>query len=470
MLRGATIGAQSFWDDERYTVWLVRMDFGDMLRSGLETEVTPPLYYVVAWLWSSIFGSDEVGLRALSVLAGAATVPILYVLGARHASRRAGLAVAALAAVNPFLVWYGEEARSYALLVPETALGLLFFLDALRAPTARRLGAWAVVSCLALSTHYFSVFIVGPEAAWLLLAVPHERRRAVLAAVAAPVLAGIALLPILLHQRAASSDPGGLSGTPLTTRTAAVPKNFLVGYQLPVELLASVVTGLLALVLAVVAVRSARGAERRMALIAAALAAIAVGVPIVLAGLGQDYVSSRNVIVALVPAVLVAGVGLVAGRAGLVAGLALCSVWLAILGAVSTQPRYQRKDHRGAARALGPVRENRLLAFSPGFVIPGPFLVYFPGSELMTREPVATREIDVVALASVGRFGVGTPAPPRSESPRAPAGFRLVQRRDAETFTLLRYRARRPIPVTRGTVERLAFKTEAYAAVIQRPD
>ena len=467
-LRAATIEAQSFWDDELFTVWLVRLDFGDMVSAWWDSEATPPVYYAVTWLWGQLFGTGEVGLRSLSVVAGTAAVPLVYLVGSRFASARAGLAAATLVTFNPFLVWYGAEARSYALLVPEVALVLFFFLAALTTPSRRNLVGWALASALALATHYFTVFIVVPQAAWLLLAVPRERRRAVLAAIVAPAAVGAAVLPILLHTEASDTDPGGFAGTSLVSRTAAVPKNFLVAYQLPAELLLSVLSGLLALVLAVVVVLRARGAERRTAGVCAALGAAAVGVPLLLAFVGYDYLSSRNVIAALIPALVVAGIGVAAARAGLVAGLALCAVWLVVVGGVAADPRYQRKDWRGAERALGPVVEDRVLVFSPGFINPAPFRAYFRRGELM-GSPVATREIAVVALAAVGRFSTGTPAPPREPRVSPPPGFRLVERREAETYTLVRFRASRPLVVTRETADRLAFKTESHAVVAQRP-
>ena len=466
-LRAATIEAQSFWDDELFTVWLVRLDFGEMVRAWWDSEATPPVYYVVTWLWSQVFGSGETGLRSLSVLAGTAAVPLVYLVGSRFASARSGLAAATLVALNPFLVWYGAEARSYAFVVPEVALGLLLFLTALTTPSRRNLVWWALASALALATHYFTVFMVAPQAAWLLLAVPHERRRAVLAAIAAPVVVGAALLPILLHTEAVDPDPGGFAGTPLAARTAGVPKTFLVGYQLPAELLLSMLSALLALVLAAVVLLRTGGAERRTAVVCAALGAASAGVPLLLALGGLDYLSSRNVIAALIPLLVVAGIGVAATRAGLAAGLALCAIWLVVVGGVGVDPRYQRKDWRGAERALGPVVEDRVLVFSPEFVNPEPFRAYFRRGELM-GSPIATREIAVLALASVGRFTTGTPSPPRKPVVSPPSGFRLVERREADTYTLVRFRAPRPLVVTRESAGRLAFKAEGHAVVTQR--
>lgn len=149
-LRFATLRLQSFGDDELYTVWLVRMRLRDMLATIPESESTPPLYYLLAWVWAKLFGTGEVGLRSLSALLGTTTVPLAWLAARRLASPRTALVAAALAAVHPMLVWYSQEARSYALLIPLATLSFVLFLRARERPGPGELGSWAAVSALAL--------------------------------------------------------------------------------------------------------------------------------------------------------------------------------------------------------------------------------------------------------------------------------------------------------------------------------
>ncbi len=131
-VRFASLGLQSYHHDEVITAMrVIPGSFVDMLHRVKTSESNPPLYYVLAWGWAKAFGTGEFGLRSLSALFGAATVPVGYLIGRQLASRRAGLLLAALIAVNPMLIWYSQEARSYALLVFFAALSLLFFLRAL---------------------------------------------------------------------------------------------------------------------------------------------------------------------------------------------------------------------------------------------------------------------------------------------------------------------------------------------------
>src|SRR5438067_7298548 len=179
-IRFSTLGRQSYWFDGLFTVSLVRTSFSYMLFRIPRTEATPYLYYLIAWPLVRVFGLHEAGLRSLSALFGTATIPVTCGVGAALGSRRVGVIAAALVCVSPFLVWYSQEARAYALLTFFAALTLLFFARALRgSPWA--LAGWALSAALALATHYFAAFLVAPEAA-LLLVYARPRRLVALAA------------------------------------------------------------------------------------------------------------------------------------------------------------------------------------------------------------------------------------------------------------------------------------------------
>src|SRR5690242_13862187 len=64
LVRFAAIRTQSFWYDESITVELVRSSGRGMLEGVRAHEATPPLYYLLAWVWAHAVGSDEAGLRS----------------------------------------------------------------------------------------------------------------------------------------------------------------------------------------------------------------------------------------------------------------------------------------------------------------------------------------------------------------------------------------------------------------------
>src|SRR5439155_5458605 len=186
-----------------------------------------------------------------------------------------------------------QEARAYALLVLRTSLSLLLSARALDEPRARTLGWWAAASAAALATHYFAIFVIAFEAAWLLRESP-ERRRAT-AAVGGVAAAGLALMPLLIHQ--GSNDYASfIRESSVVTRMAQVPKQFLVGLDAPAELASAVAAALIALAGVWLLVTRGGARERQGARLAAAVAAVGVGVPLVLAAVGVDYLNGRDVI------------------------------------------------------------------------------------------------------------------------------------------------------------------------------
>ena len=200
---------------------------------------------------------------------------------------------------------------------------------------------------------------------------------------------------------------------------------------------------------------------------AAALAAAALGVPALLAVAGLDYVNTRNVLIAWVPALLVVAVGLAAGRRAGTAGLAvLCAVGVAATVVVARDSTYQKADWRSASRALGPVREPRAVVVPP---VAGPvgLGIYRDGLAPLTGS-APVREVDVLTPRNRRLGGDGAARPPDPQAPTAE--FELVERRYTDDFTLLRFRAPRPVPVDAQSAARAATGVFGGAAVyLERP-
>jgi mannosyltransferase len=445
VLRFATLGHQSYDHDEAVTAWRVlRGGLGGALNAVVNSERSPPLYYLLAWVWAQVFGTGEVGLRSLSAVIGVATVPAAYLAARELASSRAGLIAAALVAFNPYLIWYSQEARSYALLVVFVAWGLYFFARCIKDPSPRNLGLWAGASVLGLCSHYFAAFPVAAEGLWLV--VRGWPRRSPVAAVGATAVVGLALLPLAIAQEGsgrrnhfatvsmahraagavfefvASPEPGGLVGSHSV-------RYFRGAIALAGVILAGVALALLLL--------RATPRERRGGLMVAAIAAASLIIPFAFAAAGLDFVDARNLIGTLVPLLIAAGIGFGcarAGRIGLASAGAAVLLFVAVLGGVYTSGQMQRPNWRGAAAAMGQPSGPRVL------VVPRngnePIAYYRDAREFRPpRFPSArVREMDVLSTT-------GVISPP-------PGAFRLVrQQRIAPCCTLSRFMARRPTRV-----------------------
>jgi 4-amino-4-deoxy-L-arabinose transferase-like glycosyltransferase len=455
-LRFATLGTQSLWLDEATTAQLLRMDLPGLLSAIPDSESSPPLYYVLAWLWSQLFGTGEVALRSLPALLGTATIPVVWALGRRLGGERAGLAAAALVAVNPMLVWFSQEARAYALLALLGVLSTLMWLRALEAPRPGRVVAWGAVGALALASHYFAVFLVGPQALWLALRAPTLRDR--LTALALPVAAAAALAPLALAQRA-NDSAAFITGTGLAHRLAQVPKQFLVGYDAPLEKLLAIASALALAVGVVGLVRLLAGRAgvaqraRADALRLTAITVAALALPALLALAGEDHVLTRNVLAALPLAATLVGAGIAAVAAvapwpAAAATAAACALGLVAVVGVAVDPALQREDWRGAAHALGPSGGRRVVVSSAGALVP--LRYYLPGLRPLAA-PATTTEVDYVAIA-IHRGGLhSTPPRPRDLPPPVP-GFAVTKRLETASFTVVRMQAPAPQPLAPGAL------------------
>ncbi len=129
-LRFYQLDGQSFWADEGNSVVLAARTPAQIIRAAA-ADIHPPAYYLLLAGWGKLAGLGEAGARSLSALLGVMLVAALYGVGRQLRGTSLGLVAAALAAVNPFLIYYSQEARMYELLAlcaTLASLALLLFL------------------------------------------------------------------------------------------------------------------------------------------------------------------------------------------------------------------------------------------------------------------------------------------------------------------------------------------------------
>jgi hypothetical protein len=339
-------------------------------------------------------------------------VPIAYLSARELVDRRAGLLAAGFVVINPFMIWYSQEARAYMLLAALTGASFLWFLRARRDPSRRNLGWWAGFSSVAVMTHFFAGFAIAPEALWLLWV---ARKRATVLAVGAVAAVQVAMLPFAVIDAAPGRGVGWIAAIPRVNRIASTVtewglSNLYRRATTPEGLIGGAGLGLIVLLLVVI------GGDRRTrdaARVAGAVAAFVFLAPLALAYVGQDYFLSRNEIPAFIPVVTVLAAACVAPRAR-VAGAMLAVALLALFcfGTidVQTHPYLERPDWREVARSLGPGTLPRAILAADGTTADA-LKIYLPGvrwSEPRDRR-ILVREIDVVGATKTLRL-VQTPA------------------------------------------------------------
>ncbi len=472
VLRFATIRSQSYWADESLTAYEAGLPFGSMVNTIVHLETTPPLYFLLVWVWAKVWGTSELALRSISALAGLALVPIAYLTARELISRWAGVIAAAFVAFNPFMIWYSQEARAYMLLAALCGASLLWFARALKDPSSRSLKWWAIVSSLAVMTHFFAGFVIAPEALWLLWV---HRSRAVAVAAAFVAAAQLAMLPFALID--AGHGVYWIALTPKYFRIGQVPLEFgvntLYRQYTPTEGL--VVGGLvLALAVALLAIGGDRS-FRRGAALCGAIAAFGVLVPLALSYVGQDYFLARNMIAAWLPLSIVIAAGCAVPRTRVVGGLlAVALLALFVFAQVRTQSdQYlQRPAWRQLAHVIGAAPVPRAVLVAGGTTA-DPLRLYLP--RVSWAQPAShwawIDEIDLVGsrrrqtLLATGPTSQAVadgrlPPPngvalPRSKAPR---GTSLLARFSYDDWVVARFRLHHRIWADTLTLQALAHR------------
>jgi mannosyltransferase len=488
-IRIITIDNQSFWADEALTAYEAGLPFTAMLHTVTSIETTPPLYFLLIWIWSKAFGTSEVALRSISAMAGVAVVPIAYLCARELIDRRAGLIAAALVAVNPFMIWYSQEARAYMLLAALSGASFLWFLRTRRDPSRRNLGWWAAFSALALMTHFFAGFAVAAEAVWLLWT---ARSRATLLAVGVVATVQVAMLPFAIIDASPSRGAGWIGRISRVHRIGQAviewgASNLYRRISTSDGLIAGVA---LAVVLVILLAVGGDRRSQRAAAVAGAVSAFVFLAPLAVGLAGQDYFLSRNVIPAFVPVVVLVAAACTAPRArkaGDVLAIVLLAIFCFASVDVQTHPYLQRPAWRRVARSLEPGMLPRAILAADGTTADA-LKIYLPGASWTTRlaRPTLIREIDVVGATKRLRL-IGPPQPLRgavrtghapkgSPVPRSVAapGTTLVARFRIANWVVARFALTHPRRLSADQLARAAphfFRRTPAALLIffQRP-
>jgi mannosyltransferase len=111
------ITGPSFWRDEAATLSAVRRPLPRLWYFLGRTDVVHGLYYLMMLPVARVLGTGELAMRLPSAVAVAAAAGGTAAVGARLVSERAGLAAGLMFVAFPVTSRYGQEARSYAIVM-----------------------------------------------------------------------------------------------------------------------------------------------------------------------------------------------------------------------------------------------------------------------------------------------------------------------------------------------------------------
>jgi mannosyltransferase len=181
-LRTRVLGA-GFWIDEGISVGIAHHHL-TAIPHLLRQDGSPPLYYLLLHVWIGWFGDSERATHAFSLVPAIACIPLAY-WGARSLfGRTAGWVCALLATVDPYLTYYGQETRMYALAACLSIVAATAYAHGVLYARRRYLPLLVLSLVLLLYTHNWSLFLcAGLVVATVVFARRHWREAALAGAV-----------------------------------------------------------------------------------------------------------------------------------------------------------------------------------------------------------------------------------------------------------------------------------------------
>ncbi len=178
------LSSYSYWGDEIFSVTGSLAPLKDFVKVWLLWDVHPPLYQIVLRGWVGLFGSSELTTRLLSFIFVVLAVLCMAMLTAGRPFFFRLVAVVFLGS-SPALAFYGQESRSYGMVLGLSTLVTLLAMNLRKkAGNASRTERWLFVVCAVLLslTHYFGWLWVGFVTCLQLLKPTHpaERRQALI--------------------------------------------------------------------------------------------------------------------------------------------------------------------------------------------------------------------------------------------------------------------------------------------------
>jgi uncharacterized membrane protein len=158
---------QSYWEDEAFTAIIASRGPTEVAKA-VDWDVHPPLYLYLAAYWGQIYGSQELGLRFLSILFSEFTLFLTYLLATDLLGKKTGLCAVILLAFSPLFLMFGHNARYYSLSAVFALLVVYFMWLYIKSGKLRYLLMYIVSSILFLYLLFAAAVVLVACNLWYL--------------------------------------------------------------------------------------------------------------------------------------------------------------------------------------------------------------------------------------------------------------------------------------------------------------
>lgn len=154
---------QSMWLDEAISANVAKMPIGQIVNNFSVGDFHPPLFYWFLTLWVKFFGSTVIAMRLSSIFFSLLTVFGVYKIGEKLGNKKIALWAAWFTAINPLMVYYGQELRMYMMTTMWLVWAVYFWIKIIKDKKSL-VRDWILFNLfcfLAFVTFYASTFLIG---------------------------------------------------------------------------------------------------------------------------------------------------------------------------------------------------------------------------------------------------------------------------------------------------------------------
>ena len=160
-------GLGSLWNDEAFSRHFALMPLARSL-GYMTMDVHPPLHLVILHFWIGLFGASAAAMRAMSLVFALLGLAAFLKLARALYGKKEALLTGFMFCLMPLMVYYGVDARMYALLFCLSCLsGWLFWRVAQGEEKAKE--AWMWVSLALALTHITGALVLAGQGLYLLI-------------------------------------------------------------------------------------------------------------------------------------------------------------------------------------------------------------------------------------------------------------------------------------------------------------
>ncbi len=184
------------WLDEIYTKTVAIKDF----TSTFNDAGNPPMFFILEYFISKIFGSSDLVLRILPFIFSILIIPMTFLLlkNDNKKSIKTALFGAFYASINTIFIYHAQEARCYSMAMFLSLAVIYFLFKYLKDFKIKNLALFTILSIFAINTHYILTIFVMGNFLWGVSCLL-KKKKELFKFFLSNILIGISFLPYLIH-------------------------------------------------------------------------------------------------------------------------------------------------------------------------------------------------------------------------------------------------------------------------------